>query len=279
MAIAKLDYVIRMPLKLFSEQKRTVNTSIFGFTKTPHRQDYDVMFYNLEDDGFFSIQHKGRVDRAGQWPEIQKTIVDAVLNMKDIPDLCERRKIYNNGILNPSGIRIGRNNGHELVKISTLFRIEKGTLASESNIEGDYPFITASEEWKTHIEYSHDTEAIIYAVGAAGSLGRSHYIKGKFTASSLCLILTNKHNSKYPIDMQFYNCYFASIKKKIVSDLAEGTSKLIISTEMFSDYYIDYIPYDKQKEFVNKELKEFLQLKAQYSQAEAHMSEVISKLA
>ena len=48
---------------------------------------------------------------------------------------------------------------------------------------------------------------------------------------------------------------------------------------MFSDYYIDYIPYDKQKEFVNKELKEFLQLKAQYSQAEAHMSEVISKLA
>ena len=36
LSMAKLEYVIKMPNKLFSEQKRTVNTSIFGFTKTPH---------------------------------------------------------------------------------------------------------------------------------------------------------------------------------------------------------------------------------------------------
>lgn len=57
--------------------------------------------------------------------------------------------------------------------------MNKGTLASESNIDGDFPFITASEEWKTHNEYAHDTEAIVYAVSAAGSLGRSHYVKRK----------------------------------------------------------------------------------------------------
>ena len=47
-----------MPFNLFSEQGRTVNTSIFGFTKTKHDPNDEVMFYNLEDDGFESIQHK-----------------------------------------------------------------------------------------------------------------------------------------------------------------------------------------------------------------------------
>lgn len=35
--IAKLDFQIKMPYNLFSEQKRTVNTSVFGFTKTPQK--------------------------------------------------------------------------------------------------------------------------------------------------------------------------------------------------------------------------------------------------
>ena len=65
--MARLDFVIRMPEKLFTEQKRTVNTSIFGFTKTPHNQRDSVLFYNLEDDGFVSIQHKGRVDKNKDW--------------------------------------------------------------------------------------------------------------------------------------------------------------------------------------------------------------------
>ena len=85
LSIAKLEYVIKMPVKLFSEQKRTVNTSIFGFTKTPHNPEDEVMFYDLEDDGFVSIQHKGRVDRIGTWPDIQAGIIDAVFNMKEIP--------------------------------------------------------------------------------------------------------------------------------------------------------------------------------------------------
>ena len=53
---AKLDFVIKMPLNLFSEQKRIVNTSIFGFTKTKHLYDDEVLFVNLKDDGFESIQ-------------------------------------------------------------------------------------------------------------------------------------------------------------------------------------------------------------------------------
>lgn len=279
LAMAKLEYVIKMPTKLFSEQKRTVNTSIFGFTKTPHIQSDDVLFYNLDDDGFVSIQHKGRIDKNGTWPAIENTIFDTISNSKEIPGICVKKKIYKNGVLNCAGVQTRRNSNYEMVKISTLFHVAKGTLASESNIDGDYPFVTASEEWKTHTEYEIDNEAIVYAVSASGSLGRSHYVSGKFIASNLCLVLTSKGDPKYPINLQFYNCYFASIRKQIVSDLADGTSKLTISSEMFKDYYIDYIPYDEQVNFVKTKLKDFLTLQKKYKIAQEQLSQDIASLA
>ena len=279
LSMAKLEYVIKMPNKLFTEQKRTVNTSIFGFTKTPHIQTDDVLFYNLEDDGFVSIQHKGRIDKNETWQQIEDNIFDAISNSREIQEICKKKKIYKDGVLNCAGVQTRRNSNYEMVKVSTLFNVTKGTLASESNIEGDYPFVTASEEWKTHIEYNLDTEAIVYAVSAAGSLGRSHYVNGKFIASNLCLVLTNKNNPKYPIDLKFYNCYFASIKKQIVSDLADGTSKLTISQELFKDYYIDYIPYDEQKNFVSTKLKDFLKIQEKYRKAKDNLSQEIINLA
>lgn len=279
LSMAKLEYVIKMPTKLFSEQKRTVNTSVFGFVKTPHNQNDDVLFYNLEDDGFVSIQHKGRIDKNGTWNGIEEQIVDAISNSKEIPGVCQKKKIYKDGVLNCAGIQVRRNSNYKMVKVSKLFNISKGTLASESNIDGDYPFVTASEEWKTHTDYALDTEAIVYAVSAAGSLGRSHYIKGKFIASNLCLVLTSKNDPEYPIDMQFYNCYFASIRKQIVSDLADGTSKLTIAPDLFGDYYIDYIPYPEQTTFVRTKLKDFLILQEQYKAAEEQLTQDISNLA
>ena len=278
LSMAKLEYVIKMPNKLFSEQKRTVNTSIFGFTKTPHIPSDDVLFYNLEDDGFVSIQHKGRIDKNGTWSSIEDTIFDAISNSKEIAGVCQKKKIYKDGVLNCAGVQTKRNSNYEMVKVSTLFNVEKGTLASESNIDGDYPLVTASEEWKTHTEYALDTEAIVYAVSAAGSLGRSHYVNGKFIASNLCLVLTSKHDPKYPIDLEFYNCYFASIRKQVVSDLADGTSKLTISSDMFKDYYIDYIPYDEQQTFVKTKLKDFLILQERYKKAQEQLSLDIANL-
>ena len=262
LSMAKLEYVIKMPNKLFSEQKRSVNTSIFGFIKTPHIPSDDVLFYTLEDDGFVSVQHKGRVDKNGTWSEIENRIFDTISNSKEIPGICQKKKIYKDGVLNCAGVQKRRNSNYEMMKIGTLFNVTKGSLASESNIEEDYHFVTASEEWKTHTEYELDTEAIVYAVSAAGSLGRSHYVNGKFVASNLCLVLTSKNDPKHPINLEFYTCYFASIRKQIVSDLADGTSKLTISADMFKDYYIDYIPYEEQLTFVKTKLREFLEYSA-----------------
>ena len=278
LSMAKLEYVIKMPNKLFSEQKRTVNTSIFGFTKTPHSQSDDVLFYHLDDDGFVSIQHKGRIDKDGMWSIKENHIYDVISNSQEIPGICQKKKIYKDGVLNCTGVQTQRKSIYEMVKIDTLFCVHKGTLASENNVDGDYPFVTASEEWKTHTEYALDTEAIVYAVGASGSLGRSHYVKGKFIASNLCLVLTSKNNPKYPIELEFYNCYFASIRKQIVSDLSDGTSKLTISPDMFKNYYIDYIPYKEQKKFVETKLRDFLVIQERYKEAQEQLSQEIAHL-
>jgi len=143
-------------------------------------------------------------------------------------------------------------NSMEKVPIKELFNIEKGTLQSLKNVEGDYTFVTASEEWKTHKSFTHDCEALIFAMGAGGSLGRTHYFKGKFIASDLCFILTPKDSKKYPLNLHYYALYFNFIREKIVADLAMGMSKKAINKTNFSKYLIPYIPLGAQDELARK---------------------------
>ena len=132
------------------------------------------------------------------------------------------------------------------VKIGEIFKIEKGSLQSSKCIPGKYDFITAATDWKTHESYSHDCEAIVYAVAASGSLGRAHYVNGKFIASDLCFILTEKDKEKYPINFQFYQLIFELIREEIVSKTKTGTSKESINQKNFSNYEIPYFSFDYQ---------------------------------
>jgi len=277
---AKLDFVIKCPEKLFTEQNRNVNTSIFGFTKTPHKHDDMVLFYDLSDDGFISIQHKGRVDKNGKWKERQDEIYQIINNSKEVKGISEKLKIYDDkGILNCYGFKDKKVNHLPLVRIGDLFKYEKGTLASDdANEDGDVDFITASAEWKKHTSYTHDCEAIIFAVSAAGSLGRTHYVNGKFIASNLCLILSSKNNPDYPVDLQFYNYYFESIREKLRNDLADGTSKLTIRPNDLMNYYIEYVPYEKQIKYRDTCIQQYVSLKKQLIQAEKELKKKILSL-
>ena len=96
------------------------------------------------------------------------------------------------------------------IPIGKLFNLEKGELQSTKCTPGEFDFITAAEEWKTHNEYAHECEALIIAVAASGSLGRTHYVDGKFISSDLCFILTPKDEEKYPLNLSFYHFVFPS---------------------------------------------------------------------
>lgn len=133
------------------------------------------------------------------------------------------------------------------VKIKDLFHFEKGTLQSTKATPGEFDFITAAADWKTHIEYTHDCEALIFAAAASGSLGRTHYVNGRFISSDLCFILTPKDKEKYPIDIQFYHLIFNAFKEEIVRNTKSGTSKEAIGLTVFGNYKLPYFHIKKQK--------------------------------
>ena len=139
-----------------------------------------------------------------------------------------------------------------LIPIGKLFDLEKGSLQSSKCTEGEYTFITAAEEWKTHNEYSHECEALIFAATASGSLGRTHYINDKFITSDLCFILTPKDNKKYPINLKFYHFVFNSLKDEIVKNTKSGTSKESINQSNLRNYEIPYFAIDKQNLWIDK---------------------------
>lgn len=279
--MAKLDFVIKMPFNIFNEQGRTVNTSIFGFTKTPHKENDEVLFYTLEDDGFESIQHKGRVDINNLWNDIENEIIDTIQNSREIKGVSQKRKIYKDSVLDCSGyIELKKDATKKLVKFGDIFNISpKGKLASSKNdSSGKYDFITASDEWKKHTSYDYDEEALVYALYAGGSLGKSQYVKGKFTPSNLCVVLTPKGN-EYPINLKFYNWYLEAIRKQLVSDLADGTSKLTIARDgLLPNYYIEYFPLKEQNEFVKKHIEPYELLQQKLKQEEIKLKDKISTL-
>ena len=130
----------------------------------------EVTFYNLEDDGHISIQHKGRVDKNNSWPQIEAETIDCVNNRREVLNTCVKKKIFNDGKINCAGWQNPRkgNSGYEMIQVKELCEIVDGSLASnECDDDGEYDFITAAEEWKKHSVNSHDCEALIYAVAAA----------------------------------------------------------------------------------------------------------------
>lgn len=149
---------------------------------------------------------------------------------------------------------------NQMIPIGKLFDIEKGELQSTKCTPGDYDFITAAEDWKTHNEYSHECEALIFAAAASGSLGRTHYVDGKFTTSDLCYILTPKDEAKYPLNLSFYHFVFNSLRPTLVAGTKTGTSKESINQTNFKRYEIPYFDIELQEFWIDK-LKNTLGLK------------------
>lgn len=138
------------------------------------------------------------------------------------------------------------------MRIDEIFSFEKGVLQSSKCVPGEFNFITASSDWKTHNEYTHDCEALIFAAAASGSLGRTHYVNGKFVSSDLCFIITPKDQENLPVDLKFYHILFNELKDEIVRNTKAGTSKEAIGLGSFGKYELPYFDIGIQIEIKNK---------------------------
>ncbi len=146
------------------------------------------------------------------------------------------------------------------LKISEIFSFEKGPLQSSKNEPGEYDFITASSEWKTHSSYAYDCEALLVAVAASGSLGRTHYVKGKFIGSDLCFVLSPKDQEKLPVNLKLYYHIFNAVKDDLVYRTATGSAKKAINKTNFGNYEIPYFDIETQNKYA-KLFDDFVVLK------------------
>lgn len=230
-----------------------VSTFLLLFDKA-YKQKDKIYIYNLENDGFEKSEGRLQTD-LNDIPESireilyvkeallncdEKALIDSTLKGKIITpdDYGDEFDFHPNSYFCDSGFN--------KISIEKIFNICKGTLQSTKRIDGEYDFITAADDWGKHESYTHDTEALIFVHGAGGSLGKVHYVNGKFITSDLCFVLTPKDGVK--ADLKYYYAYFNANRKRIVKLLARGANKKAISKTRFEKFEIEDIPYDRQKE-------------------------------
>lgn len=241
-------------------------TCILFFDKTLKERDGRVLFADMDNDGYQKGVQRTKIDE-DDIPELTKLIIDfknsgkadlpnnvkynikyTIINLQSLDKgiyfhyidqltLFPNTYIYRNSVANKS---------KKSVRVADVFDIQKGSLQSSQAIPGQYRFVTASDENLTHEEYTHDTEALIIAVSAGGSLGKVQYVSGKFTASDLCFVLTPKRKSQ--TDLLFYLYYFKNIREQLVRVLAKGVSKPSINKTDFGNLLIDSFKWEQQRE-------------------------------
>ncbi len=257
--------IVSLPVGTFNPYSGSIKTSIVFFDKKI-KSDY-ILHFQVEHDGFDLGRNRNAI-KENDLPEVKKAIV----GLKDNKKQSVLDKVFyfkKSDVLNSDGISLNKifyqkstvNDNFKLIELGKLFDVEKGSLQSQKNIPGQFTFITASEEWKTHNEYSHESEAIIFAMGASGSLGRTHYINGKFIASDLCFILTPSKEYKGKIDLNYYNNYFVLMREEIIRALARGAAKKAINQRNFKQYKVPCPEYPVQLEIMDKVNKLNIEIK------------------
>ena len=239
-------------------------TSILFFDKRISNSNDDILFIRMDNDGYEKGDQRKKIvddDTLEILSIIKEFKLKGAASPTSVASSIVKKKsltgqyslFVNKYIQNSRGA-----SSHNLLPVGELFHIQKGTLQSTKSVEGEFNFITAAEEWGRHNSYTHDCEALIFAHGASGSLGRTHKVSGEFVASDLCFILTPKNSEKYPVNLDFYHAYFNCLREEIVSKLAKGVSKQSINKTDFALLEIDYVPIDIQEELggivkINKE--------------------------
>lgn len=227
-------------------------TSIL-FVDKKRQQNGKILFARVNNDGFEKGEQRRPIPE-NDLPELEKILKNfhstGEFADDENPNVCLREPKdldANSGLfVNQHLVEFHRSNGkYPLVPLSEVFTVEKGSVQSSKSVEGEYPFVTASEEWSSHDEYSHIGPALVFAAAAEGSLGRVHFVDEgvKFVASDLCFIFQHKNQQ---IDYHFYLGYFKSIRALLVTALAKGASKTSINKTDLGRFLITRPPLEVQ---------------------------------
>jgi len=148
---------------------------------------------------------------------------------------------------------IQQNNNIVFKTLGDIFYIKKGTVKNSKNIDGRYTFISSSERHKTHNNYTHDCECIIFVgSGSNKMLAKAHYFNGKFVTSERTYVLTIKNKNKNKINYKYIWYYLNLNQEKHLSDNTIYCGRLIkiINRSRCSNIKIPIPPIEYQNRVV-----------------------------
>ena len=154
------------------------------------------------------------------------------------------------------------NSNLDYISLKDICNFDSTKLASKKNKPGNYTFITAADENKTHNEYSHDCECILYVTGSSGSLGKVKYWKGgKFTPSSLLVVMTIKEDINISYD--FLYLFLKNQRKLICEKYSTGSGKITINNNNLGKIMIPLLDNKTQENIIKEyyELEKNIEMK------------------
>jgi type I restriction enzyme M protein len=234
-----LEAIIALPHWIFKPYA-SVSTAIMVFGKGGPTKS--VWFYKLENDGFNNDAAK--TPREGsEIPDLLQSwttrhsksyrpvskkhcLVSKDAIAANDYDLCER--VYLSGYKYPKNV--------PLRTIEEMFDVSRGTFGAADATDGPYPFITSSEDPKTHTDYSFDSEAIcIPIVSSTGhghaSIKRIHYAYGKFAAATITAVLLPKSSAVDEVYVPYVYYYLFSHKDELLVPLMRGAANISLNMD------------------------------------------------
>jgi len=257
MKTCELKEIIYLKSGIF--ENTTVETSIFFFVKKKECQDVLEINYSRKNTTYkFVDDHQTRnvkfyetfvINQNKDCERIEKKLLIEVpiekiaenkysLNYSEYLDISFGKKLLTAGVVEKS--------------LDKLFNIEKGVLQSTKNTEGEFTFITAADEYKTHNNFTHNCECIFIVGGAEGSLAKAHYFKGKFIASDLLFILQRKNENEIDYKFAWYFLNFNREKHLNDNTICCGTPKKSISLSRCNNIKIPIPAMEIQHQIVKK---------------------------
>jgi type I restriction enzyme M protein len=251
-----LEAVVTLPHWVFKPYA-SVATAILIFRKSSKTQS--VLFYRMENDGYSNDANKtpcegseipdilDKWDKLDSGKYIERKKKHRLVTYDEIKknnyDLCDR--VYLSGYTYPEGV--------DLKSIEDLFFIARGETGAAQADGGEYPFVTTSEELKSHSKWTFDAEAIcIPTVSSTGhghaSIKRIHHITGKFSAATITIVLTAK--DKEEVFTPFVYHYLQAHKDELLVPLMRGSANVSLNEERLKKLKIPLPSIEKQKNLV-----------------------------
>jgi len=255
--------VVSLPVGIFNPYSATIKTSILFFDNSISKEVKDILFINVEADGYDLGAKRQKIEK-DDLPEAFQIITDWKIGRKN-----QSKKAFwvsKKEILNHSEVSLNcktyfqtdarGKSKWESVKLGDICKIRTGKKnVNQGNPSGKYPFFTCAQNHTYSDEFSFDAEAILIA--GNGDVGTVTYFKGKFEAYQRTYVLTDFVN----VEPKYLYLVLKNTLKESVLQQKLGNTMAYIKLGAIQNFSFPLPPLEIQKKIMKKIEEKEKQLK------------------